>query len=101
MSRCSGSKISESQQNVALQIWQEKKNEKIDVYKFHDYTQEQNDSPYFSSIVRQCKWPSISRKMIEIQTFCCHGNLTSHFTSLLVSSLEGDRVWTIVSLGNI
>ena len=66
-----------------------KKDEKIDVYKFHDYNQEKNDSPYFSSIVRQCKWPSLSRKMIKIHKFCCHGNLTSHFTSPLVSSLKG------------
>ena len=99
-SRCHGSKISGSLQTVVLQIWQ-KKNEKIDVYKFHDYTQEQNGSPYFSSIVRECKWPSLSRKIIEIQKFCCHGNLASHSTSLLVSSLEGDGVWTIVSPVNI
>ena len=36
----------------------EKKNEKIDMYDFvpvHDFTQEQNGSPCFSSIVQQCK----------------------------------------------
>jgi len=37
------SKISGSQQTVVLQIWQEKKNEKIDMYDFpvHDCSQEQ------------------------------------------------------------
>ena len=34
MSRCSGSKISESQQNVALQIWQEKKTKKLTCINF-------------------------------------------------------------------
>ena len=45
----------------------EKKNEKIDMYNFlvHDCTQKQNSSPYFSSIVQQCKWPSLSRKIVE------------------------------------
>ena len=99
-SRCHGSKISISQKQWPYKYGREK-NEKIDVYKFHDYTQEQNDSPYFYSIFRQCKWPSLSRKMIEIQKFCCHGNLTSHSTSLLVSSLEEDGLWTIVSPVNI
>ena len=39
------------------------KNETNDVYTVfpvHDCTQE-NRSPYFSSIFRQCKWPSLSR----------------------------------------
>ena len=35
-----------------------------------DCTQEQNDSPYFSSIVQQCKWSPLSRKVVEIQKFC-------------------------------
>ena len=40
------------------------KNEKNDMYTVfpvHDCTQEQNGSPYFFSIFRQCKWPSLSR----------------------------------------
>ena len=45
-----------------------------------DCTQEQNGSPQLSSIVRQCKWPSLSRTIVEIQKFCCHGNLTSRFS---------------------
>ena len=45
----------------------------------HDCTQEQNGNPYFSSIVRQCRWPSLSRKIVETQKVCYHGNLTSHF----------------------
>ena len=58
LSRCHGSKISGSQQTVVLA---DKKNEKIDMYDFpvHDCTQEQNGSPYFSSIDRQRKWPSL------------------------------------------
>ena len=40
----------------------------------HDPT----DSPYISSIVRQCKWPSLSGNIVEIQKFCYHGNMTSH-----------------------
>ena len=34
------------------------------------------------SIIPQCKWLSLSRKMVEIQKFCHHGNLTSHFSLL-------------------
>ena len=37
----------------------------------------------FPSIVRQCKWLSVSRKLVEIQKFCFHGNVTSHFSLLL------------------
>ena len=48
-----------------------------------DCTQEQNGSPQFSSIVRQCKWPSMSRMIVEIQKFCYHGNLTSRFSLFL------------------
>ena len=29
------------------------------------YTQEQNGSPYFSSMVGQCLWPSLPRKIAE------------------------------------
>ena len=28
-----------------------------------------------ASIVRQCEWPSLPRKVLEIQNFCYHGNL--------------------------
>ena len=41
-----------------------KKNETNDMYTVfpvHDCTQGQNGSPYFFSIFRQCKWPSLSR----------------------------------------
>ena len=66
--RCHGNKI-----------WQKKK-EKMAMYEFpvHDST----DSPYFSSIVRQCKWLSLSGNIVKIQKFCCHGNVTSHLSSL-------------------
>ena len=55
------------------------------MYEFpvHDCAQEQNGSPYFSSIVRQCKWPSSSRRIVEIQKLCYHGNLTSRFPLIL------------------
>ena len=53
-----------------------KKDEKIDIkYDFlvHNCTQEQSGSPYFSSIVRQYKWSSLSRKNVEIKKTCYHG----------------------------
>ena len=58
---------------------------KIEMYDFsvHDCTQRDNGSPYFSSIVRKCKWQSLSTKKVEIQKFCSYGNLTAHFSSLL------------------
>ena len=46
-----------------------------------------NGSPYLSFIVRQCKWPSLSRKVFEIQKTCFHGNrmlslgITTHYRS--------------------
>ena len=50
----------------------------------NDCTQEQNDSSSFSFNVRQCKWPSLSRKIVEIQKFGHHGKVTSHVSSLLM-----------------
>ena len=50
-------------------------------FTLHECTQEQNGSPQFPSIVRKCKWPSLSRKS-EIQKVCYHCNLTSQFSSL-------------------
>ena len=35
---------------------------------------------YFSSIARQCKWLSLLGKIFEIQEFCYHGNVMSHFS---------------------
>lgn len=45
------------------------KTKEVDMYDFpvHDCIQEQNGSPYLSFIVRQCKWPSVSRKVVQIQ----------------------------------
>ena len=61
------------------------KNEKINVYDFpvHHCSQEQNGSPYFSSMVWQCEWLSLSRKIVEIKKFCYHGNAISHYSPLL------------------
>lgn len=52
------------------------------VYGFpvHDCTQEQNCSPYFSSIIWKCKWPFLSRKVDEIEKYCSHTNVTSQFS---------------------
>ena len=38
--------------------------------KVHDCAREQNNTPYFTTIIRQCKWPSLSRQIVEIQKFC-------------------------------
>ena len=50
----------------------------------HDCTQEQKSSPEsgpnFFSIVRQLKLPSLSRKVVEIQKFCFHGNVALPFS---------------------
>ena len=66
------------------------KKEKIDMYDFPvpDCIEEQNGNPQFSSIDRQCKWPSLSRTIVEIQKFCYHGNLTSRFSPFLWVSLH-------------
>ena len=81
MSRCHRSKISRSQRSRGPVNMAEKKNKKNGLYNFRVYecTREQNGNPYFCSIVRRCKWPSLSRKIVEIQKFCYRGNLTSHF----------------------
>ena len=39
-----------------------------------------NSRTCFSSIVRQCKWLSLLGKIFEIQKFCYHGNVMSHFS---------------------
>ena len=56
--------------------------EKVDMYDFpvHDYTQEQNGSPYSISTFDSAN--GLSRKIVVIQKFCYHGNLTSHFSFL-------------------
>jgi len=73
--------ISGSQQTLVTQIWREK-TKRNDTYDFsvHCSTLEQNGSSHFFSIVRQCKWPSLSRKVVEIQKFCFHGNVTLPFS---------------------
>ena len=73
------------------------KNEKIDINDFplHDYTQEQNGSPYFSSIVRLCKWPSLSTKVVEIQKFCYHCNRQRFLLS--IKKLNALRLWLLPS----
>ena len=48
--------------------------------------EKQNCGPYVLSIVWQCKWRSRSRMIVEIQKFCYHGNVTSHFSSLFPTS---------------
>ena len=63
-------------------VTKQKKNEKNDMYTVfpvHDWTQEQNGSPYFFSINSTVQM-AVS---VKIQKFCYHNNLTSHFSSLL------------------
>ena len=73
-----------SQQTVVLQIIMTVNSKKVDMYDFpvHDYTQEQNGSPYFSSIIQRCKWPFLSKKIVVIRKFCYHDSLMSHSSSL-------------------
>ena len=54
-------------------------NKNADIFDFPklDCNEKQNGNPYVSFIVRQCKWPSLLRKIAEIQKYCYHGNLTS------------------------
>ena len=55
---------------MVLQIYCSRK--KSDRYDFpvHECTQEQR------------KWSFLSRKVVEIKTFCYHGNVSSHLSSL-------------------
>ena len=57
----------------------------------HDCPRDQNGSPYFSSIVRQCKWPSLSREIVEIQKICFNGKVKSHFSFLLRDKETGEK----------
>ena len=72
-SRCHGNKIPGSQQTEVLQIWQKKrkltKNDMYAVFPVYYGTREQNSSPYLASIVRQCKWPSLSRSWNSANQF--------------------------------
>ena len=52
----------------------------------HDYTQDQNGSPYFVSMFQQCKWPFLLREILEINKFCYHGNLSR--TSPLYTGMQ-------------
>ena len=67
----------ETQETVVLQIWQKKTQKNCYIWLC--------SAPNFSSIVRQCKWPFLSRKIVEFQKFCYHGNATSHFPFPLLS----------------
>ena len=70
-----------------------KKNEKIDMQDFpvHDYIQEKNGSPYFSSMVGQCK-PFQEQQLLRFRKFCYHGNLRSHLFSPLNSTCHWNRI---------
>ena len=41
-------------------------------------TQEQYGGSYFSSIVRRCKWSTLSRKIVEIKKFWYQGHKCNH-----------------------
>ena len=60
-------------------------------FPMHDWTRDQNGVPYFSSIVRQCKWPSLSREMVEIQKICFSGKVKSHWSFLLRDKGTGEK----------
>ena len=70
--------------NKAWPCKYDRKKQKIDISDFpvHDCLQKQTVSSYFSSIVQQCKWPCLSRKIIEIQKVCICGQ---HDVKLLLS----------------
>ena len=51
-----------------------------------------NKTVALSSIVRQCKWLYLPRKIVEIQNFWYHGNMTSHFSSPF-SVIVTERIW--------
>ena len=55
------------------------RNEKVGMFVFPVDDSTPNKARYFSSMDRQCKWPSLSRKIVEVQKFCNHGNVTSYF----------------------
>ena len=76
-SRCRGSKILGSQQTVVLQICQkETKNLGCFSSLWMIALRNKTVARYFSSIDRHCKWPSLSRKTVEVQKFFNHGNVT-------------------------
>ena len=73
---CHGSKIAGSQQTVVVLIWR--------VWFSCAWLKSGTKrEPILSSVVRQCHLPSLSRKMVELQKFCYHGNVTSNLSSLL------------------
>lgn len=77
VSRCHGSNMSKKPQSCK---YDRKKRKKSTCMTFPCMIA--LGSPYFSSIVRQCKWPSVSRKIIEIRKCSYHGNVTSQVSSL-------------------
>ena len=60
-------------------------------FRVHDCTRNQNGVPYFSSIVRQCKLPSLSREIVEIQKMCFNSKVKSHFSFLLRDKGTGEK----------
>ena len=64
-------RIDEIQIPGSQQIWQENKQQKTDMYDFsvHDCTQDQNGSPYFSSIVRQSRGHLYQKRLLRSKSF--------------------------------
>ena len=79
------------------------KNYKDDMNDFpvHHCTPKGNGSSYFPSIVRQCKWPSRSRKIVEIQKLCNHSPLSKkregNWTQNLSPNCFWNRYWARAS----
>ena len=74
--------VAKFQQTVVLQIW--RKTEALKCMIFLCLNALKNKTvriPYYSSIFRLGKCPSLSRKIVEIQKFCYHGNVTLHFST--------------------
>ena len=85
-SRYHGGKISGSQQTVVPQIWQKNKNNGETVMfdsLVHDCTKKQNGSPYLFLSFDNANGRLGQEKIVESLKFCYHGNMTSHFSSLL------------------
>ena len=48
-----------------------------------DKKSDRYDFPAHECTQEQRKWSFLSRKVVEIKTFCYHGNVSSHLSSLL------------------
>ena len=68
----SGCRNANHQQQFFSELRSPGRSHNTSMYDFlvHDCTREQNNNPFFTTIIRQCKWPSLSRTIVGIQKFC-------------------------------